>query len=293
MSCPDCFRGSANIHSGTPTGQDTTIHNLKCYIATPPNPSPSTSTILFLPDAFGYEFINNRILADAYAAQTGFRVLIPDVIPGGACSTSVMLDMDHLDDPVKWWDVPRQLARAWAVVKLIFNFAPFLIRASPYKTYPAMLEFARKLKAESKAGGGKLGVCGFCWGGLPSTLLCKEPAVEGGSERLVDAHFTAHPSRVDAPGMIVEAVQKFKVPYSLAIGDNDFVMAKGEVEKTEAKLRQVVGKGDGENGFHYEVVTYPGCGHGFSVRAKLGDEVAAKGAEKALEQAVAWFKRWL
>ncbi|KAJ4362000.1 hypothetical protein N0V83_010941 [Neocucurbitaria cava] len=292
MSCPDCFRGSAHTNQGEPSGQVLPVHDIQCYVASPPSTTTSRSTIIFLPDAFGHGFLNNQILADKYASETGFRVLIPDVIRGGACDPKALLYMDAVSEPVAWWDIVGQLKRVLTVFKLVSIFIPFLIRASPYKTYPKILNFTRSVKAELPSGA-KLGVCGFCWGGLPSTMLCAEPATPGSNERLVDAHFTGHPSRLDAPKQVIEAVEKFKVPYSLAIGETDIAMPRKQVERTEAELRTKVGRGEGENGFFYEIVNYPGCGHGFAVRAKAGDKVAEKGAEEAYEQAVTWFKRWL
>lgn len=81
MSCPDCFSG--HIHPGTPKGQTATLHNLDVYIAEPdPAPSPPKGIVVIIPDAFGWEFVNNRILADHYAQKGGYRVLLPDFMHG-------------------------------------------------------------------------------------------------------------------------------------------------------------------------------------------------------------------
>jgi len=117
--------------------------------------------------------------------------------------------------------------------------------------------------------------------------------VEGGRERLIDAQFCAHPSGLKAPGQIVEAITKFKVPYSLAHASLDFSLTNKKVEKAEAILREKVGRGGGENGAWYEFKIYEGCHHGFAARAKPGDKVELQGAEDAKEQAIEWFNRWL
>ena len=52
-----------------------------------------------------------------------------------------------------------------------------------------------------------------------------------------------------------------KMPYSMAIGDKDFVMGKGQALQTEATLKQQVGEPE-EN--EYEIKVYPGCRHGVS-----------------------------
>ena len=134
-----------------------------------------------------------------------------------------------------------------------------------------------------------MGVCGFCWGGYGSTNLCKETTVPGGSEKLIDAQFCAHPSGLKVPDMIVDAVAT-GVPYSMAVGDMDIVMGKGQVDATEAALRQKVGASDTNN---YEIRTYPGCKHGFAVRANTSNKVESDGAELAKVQAIDWFNKYL
>ena len=72
MLCPDCFRGT--IHNHGPgaeevKGYEETIHSKRTYIATPTTAADSQSTILFVTDAFGIHFINNKMLADKYAVK--------------------------------------------------------------------------------------------------------------------------------------------------------------------------------------------------------------------------------
>jgi dienelactone hydrolase len=257
MSCPDCFKGAIHDHSQA-VGHEETLYGTRTYISSPPSTSTSSSTILFCCDGFGLNLVNNKLVADQYAAATGFRVLAPEQIPGGGVNLAVLDAMDTLYDEVAWWDIRGQLRRLMAVLTAMRYFIPFTIRANPSKAYPDVLAYARKVKADLPPGA-KLGVCGFCWGGYQSTALSAEPAVEGGSERLIDAQFCAHPSALKAPAMIVDAVTKFKVPYSLAHASLDFNITNKVVEETEAILRQKVGLGDGENGCNYEMKIYEGC----------------------------------
>jgi len=291
MSCPDCFKGAIHSHA-TPAGHEETLFGKRAYIASPPSTSSSQSVILFCCDAFSLNLINNKLLADSYAAATGHKVLVPDLIPGGGISLNVLNIMDTLSNKVAWYDIWGQLKRMRALFLAIWYFVPFLIRANPPGAYAGILSYARKIKA-SLPPGAKLGVCGFCWGGYQSTNLSAEPAVEGGSERLIDAQFCAHPSGLKAPGQIVEAITKFKVPYSLAHASLDFSLTNKKVEEAEAILREKVGRGDGENGAWYEFKIYEGCHHGFAARAKPGDKVELQGAEDAKQQAIEWFNRWL
>lgn len=292
MSCPDCFKGTAK--DGTPSGTMSTLHGVTVYVAAP---SPSTSIksnskIIYFPDAFGHTFVNNRLLADTYAARTGMQVLLPDVIPGGSLSPAVLPLMDVAMEPVAWWDVFGQIKRVVSFVRIMWIGLPWMIKAKPKNAMPTIIDFARAVRRKLPSDA-KLGVCGFCWGGYPSTALCAEPLEVGSTERLVDAQFCAHPSYLETPASIVEAVQKFKVPYALAAAEKDVRMKAKDVDETEAALRQKVGKGNGDNGYHYEIVRYANCNHGFAVRAKPDDRVEMEAAGRACEQAIEWFKRWL
>lgn len=80
MSCPACFTGT--IHSGTPKGKVTKIHGLDCYISAPAPETPPTGIVIIIPDAFGWEFVNNRLLADNYAEKGGFLVYLPEFMDG-------------------------------------------------------------------------------------------------------------------------------------------------------------------------------------------------------------------
>ena len=88
-----------------------TLYNTSCYISPAPTGSPSKSQIIFLCDAFGLNLINNKLLADRYAAQTGMKVIVPEVIPGGPADVSVMGMMDTIMEPVGWFDIMGQLYR--------------------------------------------------------------------------------------------------------------------------------------------------------------------------------------
>lgn len=82
MSCPDCFNG--HVHEGTPRGEVTTLHGLNAYTASPSD-APHRGIIIIVPDAFGWEFVNNRILADSYAEKGKYLVYLPDFMNGAYC----------------------------------------------------------------------------------------------------------------------------------------------------------------------------------------------------------------
>jgi dienelactone hydrolase len=293
MSCSDCVRGAVHTDAGEPKGTTKILHGKTCYVASSPPSSSATSTIIYITDSFGLNLINTKLLADRFAAETGFTVLVPDVIPGGGAPLTLLDAGDRLSKPVPWFDILGQLRRISAWMAVAWLGSRFLLWAAPKKAYPKnILPFVQAVRAELPPES-KLGVVGFCWGGWASTNLCKEPGVIGRGERLIDAQFCGHPFSLKAPHMIVDAVMTHKVPFSMAIGDKDKWLHEKTVKQTEAALRQKVGRGDGEGGYNYEIKIYEGCTHGFVVRAKPGNEVETSAAEDARAQAIRWLKKYL
>lgn len=92
MSCPDCFAGS--VHDGQPTGQITKLHGLDVYVSSPPEGHPSKGIVIIVPDAFGWEFVNNRLLADHYAEKGNFTVYLPEFMNGLSLNLTVRVSID-------------------------------------------------------------------------------------------------------------------------------------------------------------------------------------------------------
>jgi len=70
------------VHEGTPKGTVSTIAKLPTYIAKPTSKPGKPGVIVIIPDVFGWEFGNNRILADEYAERSGRTVYLPDFMFG-------------------------------------------------------------------------------------------------------------------------------------------------------------------------------------------------------------------
>ncbi|KAK7418764.1 hypothetical protein QQX98_003782 [Neonectria punicea] len=289
MSCPDCFKGSVHDYT-SPVGCEETLFGVTTYVAGVPSQRTSPSTIVFITDLFGLNRVNNKLLADYFANVTGIRVLIPDLVPGGGVPVSALGLMENLTRPTKWWDIRGHISRAISFIKFIPYFLPVLTGTDG--AYHKYLAYARAVKAELPAQG-KLGVAGYCWGGLQTSRLSKEPSLLDGKEPLIDAHYTAHPSSLKLPNDILDSVRQFKVPFSMAIGDRDFAVSKEQVVELEARLREEFGNGDGEGGYHYEIKLYEGCEHGFACRANRTKAFEDQSANMAALQAVNLFKKWL
>ncbi|VUC27687.1 unnamed protein product [Clonostachys rosea] len=219
MACPDCFRGFVHDYA-EPTGTEIILHGIRTYSAGRREHHTSSSAIIFLTDVFGLNLVNNMLLADYFAAETGCTVLIPDLVPGGGIRPSCFEIMDTFVTPVKWWDIYGHVVRFISAIRMLGFFIPIALGTKA--AYPRVLSYTRAVRANLPADG-KLGVAGYCWGGLQSTKLSQEPATEGGSDRLVDAHYTAHPSSLKLPYDLIRSVEKFKVPLSLATGDGDLL----------------------------------------------------------------------
>ena len=76
--CASCMTGS--IHD-EPTGTVETISNLPTYVAKPTG-TPKPGIIVIIPDMFGWDFINNRLITDEYAEKLGRVVYLPDFMNG-------------------------------------------------------------------------------------------------------------------------------------------------------------------------------------------------------------------
>ena len=94
MACSQCASGS--LHEGTPIGRVDTVRGLPTYISEPPTGQSPKGIVVIIPDAFGWEFNNNRILADKYAERLNARVYLPEFMNGNSMSPSMLTTMDKL-----------------------------------------------------------------------------------------------------------------------------------------------------------------------------------------------------
>ncbi len=110
-------------------------------------------------------------------------------------------------------------------------------------------------------------------------LLAQDDPGSTEPKPLVDAAFTAHPARLSVP----EDVKKAKAPLSMALAEHDAWLKPPAAERLRGLEK--------EEG--YEIVMFPGTNHGFALRVNPKDEVQMTAAERAEEQALVWFKKWL
>ncbi|KAI0923190.1 hypothetical protein AcV7_005773 [Taiwanofungus camphoratus] len=257
MACADCITG--NIHSGTPVGEEITLAGLPTYAT---GDGSSKRIVIFGVDIFGWKFVNTRLLADEYASR-GFYVLVPDLFGGYELPQWTL----SAGDPVN--ETPTFFQRAIVRPLSLFVLAPFLLRnskAAQSSKISGQLTELRKSHPDAK-----IGFVGFCWGGRYAITM----------SGAFDATVACHPSLVK-PAELNDIVHP--ISFALAETDHQFDAKRGEEAE---KLLEEKGTTD------FEVVVYKGVNHGWTIRCNLADKEKKEARDKAREQAIAWFEKYL
>ncbi|EGX91592.1 Dienelactone hydrolase [Cordyceps militaris CM01] len=290
MACADCFRG--NIHNGKPKGEVGHVHGLPTYISRPPQGTPSRGVVVVIPDAFGWEFGNNRLLADTYAEKGGFTVYLPDFMNGmlsyiqtARCVTVADWDKGHAA-PLRMFDhgrafstSPNILTKIYHLFWAVLDVIPFFYHCNPSSTFPVVKGFFTQLRKDEGATQ-SVGAAGFCWGGKHVVLLSQGHAAVDGRP-LLDAGFTAHPSMLRIPSDIA----KIRRPVSFALAAKDDQIPAAKAARLKALVEALPAPATGE------AYVFERTGHGFAVRADLAEDDVAAQAARAEDQCIDWFNK--
>jgi hypothetical protein len=79
--CADCFKGTLR-GDVEPAGTVETINGLPTYVARPAADQQPLGVVVIISDAFGWELLNTRALADVYARRGQVLVYVPDFLQG-------------------------------------------------------------------------------------------------------------------------------------------------------------------------------------------------------------------
>ncbi|KAG9231553.1 Alpha/Beta hydrolase protein [Amylocarpus encephaloides] len=292
MSCPDCLRGG--VSTSHPTGEEATVHGLQTYIARPDNGLAPKGVVVFITDAFGWKFVNNRVLSDHYAKKGGFLVYLPDFMDGHAMDPQANVLLEKIMEESSLFT--KLVYKPVWIFQAICIAIPWKMKTGIPITSPRVISFVQALRTSEPpfpTDNLKIGAAGFCWGGKHAIILAQDdPATRvvrhqsqiqsETSEKLIDCAFTAHPSYLEVP----TDIEPITVPTSVAVGDDDMVLKGPEAKQ----MKEIF---DTRKSTDYEVAIMPGAKHGFAVRTHPDDKHEMECAQKAEDQALAWFTRWL
>ncbi|KAN0121893.1 alpha/beta-hydrolase [Hyaloscypha variabilis] len=273
MSCPDCYKG--HIHEGNPRGRVTKLYGFDTYVTEPADDRVAKSIVVIISDIFGWEFINNRLLADHYADKGNFTVYLPDFMNGRPVPVWMIDTVRILSNPGNYFSKINNIFRA------MYGFLPFLVMNRFGKSHPVVKKFFVELRKHEGANL-PVGAAGFCWGGKHVVLLAADE-VRVNDKPLMDAGFTGHPSQLSVP----MEIERMKLPVSFAVGDKDTELSLVQCEQIKSIIEA---KPEAQRG---EMKIYKDCGHGFCVRADAKFVDVAKQAAEAEDQCAQWFNKYL
>lgn len=280
MACNDCASG--HLHEGTPTGRVETVHGLQTYVTSPPGDEASKGIVVIIPDAFGWNLNNNRILADAYAKRAGVTVYLPDFMNGYVLEHSLLGSMDTMVD-----SKAGIMSRLFSGLRTVYYFAPYLWANRPGVAMPRILSFLTSLRTSTDD---RIGVAGFCWGGKFAVLLCDSATYStDNGKSLIDFAFVAHPSNLSLP----TDIEKVTLPLRICQGSEDFVLNMDGVRQIEGIFAGKEKQLDESQKGRFVITVVEGAKHGFAIRGNLGIEEEVKHGMVAEDDAVEWFQKWV
>ncbi|KAG7095438.1 hypothetical protein E1B28_006187 [Marasmius oreades] len=160
--CKDCVKGA--IHEGTPKGRVEKLGGVDTYVATPSIDYPKDKVLLFLPDVFGMQLVNAKLLADSFA-ENGFKTVVPDYLNGDPIPADALLGQNF--DIMKWF--PNH---------------------GPDKTRPTLDKVVAALKEQGVTA---FGATGYCFGGRYVFDLA--------IDNVIKVAATSHPSLLKVPDL--------------------------------------------------------------------------------------------
>ncbi|XP_063801432.1 carboxymethylenebutenolidase homolog [Pseudophryne corroboree] len=196
-------------------GQVIEIEHIKAYVA-----RPQTSTdkaIIIVQDIFGWELPNTRYIADLLASH-GYTAILPDFFKG--------------QEP---WKTTNDRSK-------LFEWLETRPANNTYKEVDAVLKY---LKEQCNAK--KIGVIGFCWGGIVTHYLTlKYPELKAG---------------VSFYGIVREDIEKYGLisPTLFIFGENDPIIPLEQVSILDKKLKE-------HSKAEFQVKIFPKQNHGFAHR---------------------------
>lgn len=153
MSGSACCQGF--IDSGTPTGTETEIGKIACYVAD--HSSHPKTAIVVLTDIFGFRTPNPRLIADGLAETCECQVYVPDLFDGKEVAGSLMTNMEVATGPDS-----SILSKIGSYLGAASSFVPFMLR----NRISVSLDRTKIVIQELRSSGvDTILLVGYCWGG--------------------------------------------------------------------------------------------------------------------------------
>ncbi|KAI9725558.1 MAG: hypothetical protein M1828_003046 [Chrysothrix sp. TS-e1954] len=239
----------SNQHEGATVGELTKFGETDAYLSYPKDKS-TKNAVLIVPDAAGLPSNNSKLIADQFAANGYFCVLI---------------------DPFHGDPVPMDAMMAGK-----FDIFAWLAKHPTPRVDPVVTEVIQTMR--SKYGVEKLGIAGYCFGGKYVVRFLG--ATGAAANAKADVGYTAHPSMVDA-----EELRAIDGPLSIAAAEIDQIMPPEKRHETEGILKEL---SDAKK-TPYQMTLYGAVSHGFATKADLSDKRMRSAKELAFFQAVQWY----
>ncbi|XP_053570484.1 carboxymethylenebutenolidase homolog [Bombina bombina] len=238
--CP-CELGDKLEYGGQ--GQEIQIDHIKAYISKPQ--SSTDKAVIVVQDIFGWDLPNTRFMADLLATH-GYIAVLPDLFVG--------------QEP---WNPANDYSR-------IHEWLKTRPATKVDKEADVVLKYLKE-----KCHVTKIGVIGFCWGGIVTHyLMLKYPELKAG---------------VSFYGIIRDADDRYDLlnPTFFVFAENDHVIPLEQVAILEQKLKEHA-KVD------YRVEIFPKQTHGFVHRKNENINPEDKPSiEKARREMIEWLHKYI
>lgn len=242
-------------------------------------PKPKAA-VLIATDAFGYTLVNSRLIADAFAKETGVICIMPDLFGAiGPLPHDLLepLEKRASTEPLSLWQrvsaFPRKAVGMARLIWVALNWFP----RQPVGPKVQLIETVMTAATE-KYGVSKFGAQGYCYGGKLVALLGAK------ADGPVTAIALAHPSLLK-----VEDIRALTVPQLWLCAEKDMAFSDKLRIQAEAICKEKEASGGPTAAFHL----FPGTEHGFAVRGNDADPAVKTARESAFAEAVDFFKTHL
>ncbi|GAB5589841.1 hypothetical protein Unana1_04741 [Umbelopsis nana] len=251
--CEDCVTGF--LKTGQTVGDIKQLGQAQAYF-TPSSSHKSDKAIVVIGDIFGWEFINARLYADELARQTGFLVVLPDVMKGYALSADVLLKPPT--------GIVNSILHKTKYLGIVYNFAKNRLNLKDQD----VMELSDAVLKDLRANYGiqSIGVHG------PDSSAAR-----------VQAYAAGHPSFLAVPGDIENLDPS--IPGFFQYAESDFMVPD--------KYRVEIDKISSEKSLNLKTKLYPATKHGFCLKSNEDDEKDKATATEATRDAAEFFSSTL